>query len=98
MSNPNVPNAAFMAAAEVSAVDDDTIDSILVAGAPEIIAADRYAFGRLLRRQKFGDIKRHFAGQVEPVGAEFREGAEWALRAIASWCDERAAEARGGQS
>lgn len=45
----NIPNAAFMAAAEVSAVDDDTIDSVLAAGAPEIIAADYEQFAAELR-------------------------------------------------
>lgn len=40
MTELHVPNAAFMAAAEVNAADDATIEEILDAAAPLIVAAE----------------------------------------------------------
>ncbi|AHH98246.1 hypothetical protein [Kutzneria albida] len=85
MSEYHVPNAAFMAAAEVSAVDDDTIEAILDAAASVILSADRAEFAALLRRQKFESVNK-------PMSGEFRAGVDWALKAIASWSDARANE------
>jgi hypothetical protein len=49
----NLPTAAFMAAAEVSAVDGDTIDAILAAAAPLIVVAELERLGvALCQRQQ----------------------------------------------
>jgi hypothetical protein len=61
------------------------------------IAKDRSDFANRLRRQRFANLQLHTKEGMSPASAEFVAGAEWALRAIASWCDKRAAEARGEQ-